>query len=63
MRQNYTSCQNSSNTVGDYDLRTYTKIINGADIVLNSVHHSGGVDLMPQEETKLSSNLVDKFDY
>lgn len=62
MTQNCTSCHNSSNSSGGYNLTTHGNVSNDAGIILSSMRHSGGVTPMPEGSAQMSSTIVDKFD-
>jgi uncharacterized membrane protein len=62
MTQNCTSCHNSSNASGGYNLTTHANVSNNASIVLNSMRHQNGATPMPQGSSQLPSTTIDKFD-
>lgn len=62
LSQNCTSCHNSSNAQGGYNLTTHANVSSGANTILKSMRHSSGVAKMPQGSAKLPSTTVDKFD-
>lgn len=62
LTQNCTSCHNSSNHSGGYDLTTHSNVSNDAIIILNSMRHTNGADAMPENGAQLASTVIDKFD-
>ena len=62
LSQNCTSCHNSSNAQGGYNLTTHANVSSGANTILKSMRHTSGTAKMPEGSAQLSSTIVDKFD-
>lgn len=62
MSQNCTSCHNSSNAQGGFNLTTYANVSSGSTKILKAMRHTSGTAAMPQGSAQLSSTIVDKFD-